>query len=197
MQHLQGFINSLKRWIFFPWPRNVIFTSFLPKKSFRDTTPTWKIFFGNDPSRGKNMLEIQIGYFWSKKCFPHSRKAYCVLKRKVAKMRFLSKNDLFWGKMYEEFIFESEEFYKCQISDSLYIFTPKGVVFRQKLHFCDFSLQYIGLPWIREAFFHFENVKFGFPACFTPRGVISKKTFRQNATWVAPLLCISSLRPCS
>ena len=43
----------------------------------------------------------------SRKFFPKSgrvwvfmnRKAYCVLKRKVAKMRFLPKNDdLFWGK---------------------------------------------------------------------------------------------------
>src|SRR4051794_40147909 len=25
------------------------------------------------------------------------------------------------------------------------------------------SLQYTGLPWIREAFFRFEHVKFGFP----------------------------------
>jgi hypothetical protein len=36
----------------------------------------------------------------------------------------------------------------------------------QKCNFCDFSLQYTGLPWIKEAFFRFENVKLGFLACF-------------------------------
>ena len=52
---------------------------------------------------------------------------------------------------------------KATLFLSPHIFTPKGVVFRQKSHFCDFSFQYtIHLPWIREAFFRFENVKFGF-----------------------------------
>jgi hypothetical protein len=38
--------------------------------------------------------------------------------------------------------------------------------FEQKCDFCDFSLQYTGLPWIRKTFFRFENVKFEFSACF-------------------------------
>ena len=49
-------------------------------------------------------LEVETcgGYefdiFEEKKRFPDSRKAYCVLKRKVEKMRFLPKSDPFWGK---------------------------------------------------------------------------------------------------
>ena len=47
---------------------------------------------------------------------------------------------------------------KMSNSDSPHVYTSKWVVFRQKSHFCDFSLQYtIHLPWIRETFFRFDN----------------------------------------
>jgi hypothetical protein len=42
--------------------------------------------------------ESEYNIFEAKKRFPDSGKAYCVLKRKVAKKRFLTKNDPFWGK---------------------------------------------------------------------------------------------------
>jgi hypothetical protein len=38
----------------------------------------------------------------------------------------------------------------------------------QKCDFCDFSLKYTGLLWIREVFFRFENVKFEILAYFYP-----------------------------
>jgi hypothetical protein len=37
----------------------------------------------------------------------------------------------------------------------------KACVLKQKVAEMRFLLQYTGLPWTREAFFHFENVKFG------------------------------------
>ena len=45
----------------------------------------------------KTCGESEFDIFEAKKRFPDSGKA-CVLKRKVAKMRFLPKNDPFWGK---------------------------------------------------------------------------------------------------
>jgi hypothetical protein len=48
-----------------------------------------KIFSENDPSRGKNMWEIQFDIFEAKKRFPDSGKV-CVLKRKVAKIAFFN-----------------------------------------------------------------------------------------------------------
>jgi hypothetical protein len=63
----------------------------------------------------------------------------------------------------------------------------KRVIFRQKSYFRNFSLQYtIRIPWIKEALFHFENVKFGFPACFIPREVIFRKNFPSPYCVVAP-----------
>jgi hypothetical protein len=54
-----------------------------PKKFFLEMTPlrvkTW---------------EFEFEIFEAKKRFSDSGKAYCILKRKVAKMRFLSKNDV-------------------------------------------------------------------------------------------------------
>jgi hypothetical protein len=47
----------------------------------------------------KTCGEFEFDIFEAKKRFPDSGKAYCVLKRKVAKMRFLPKNDSFWVKM--------------------------------------------------------------------------------------------------
>src|SRR3569623_771147 len=45
-------------------------------------------------------------------------------------------------------------------------------------------------------FFRFENVKFGFSPCFTPRGVISRKKISKIFTWVLPpLWCSSFLDP--
>ena len=41
--------------------------------------------------------ESEFDIFEVKKRFPDSKKAHCVLKRKVAKVLFLSKNDP-WGK---------------------------------------------------------------------------------------------------
>jgi hypothetical protein len=46
----------------------------------------------------KTCGESEFDIFKAKKLIPDSGKAYCVLKRKVAKMRFLPKNDPFWGK---------------------------------------------------------------------------------------------------
>jgi hypothetical protein len=42
--------------------------------------------------------ESEFDIFEAKKRFSDSGKAYYVLKRTVAKMRFLPKNDPFWGK---------------------------------------------------------------------------------------------------
>jgi hypothetical protein len=42
----------------------------------------------------KTCGESEFDIFEAKKRFPDSGRAYCVLKRKVAKMRFLPKNDL-------------------------------------------------------------------------------------------------------
>jgi hypothetical protein len=50
--------------------------------------PREKIFSGNHLSRGKTCGESEFDIFEAKKRFPDSRKA-CVLKRKVAKMRFI------------------------------------------------------------------------------------------------------------
>ena len=61
-----------------------------------------KKFSGNAPSRGKNMGESEFDIFEAKKFLHDSEKAYCVLKRKVANMRFLTKNDPFWGKNIQE-----------------------------------------------------------------------------------------------
>jgi hypothetical protein len=55
-----------------------------------------------------------------KKRFLDSGKAYCVLKRKVAKMRFLDKNDHFWGKnVCGEFEFDIHKIFRIQ--EKLYI----------------------------------------------------------------------------
>jgi hypothetical protein len=54
-----------------------------------------RIFSGNDPSRDKTYGKFEFDTFEAKKRFPDSGKAYCVLKRKVAK--FLPKNDPFWS----------------------------------------------------------------------------------------------------
>jgi hypothetical protein len=60
-----------------------------------------------------------------------------------------------------------------------------------KCDFCDFSFKYTGLPWIREAFFHFENVKFGFSACFYPQRVHFQKIFSHE--WSPELCSISKI----
>ena len=54
-------------------------------------------FLEMTPLGVKTFGESEFGIFDAKKRFPDSGKA-CVLKRKVAKMRFLPKNDPFWGK---------------------------------------------------------------------------------------------------
>src|SRR6185437_7217402 len=86
---------------------------------------------------GKSEFDI----FEAKKRFPDSKKA-CVLKRKVAKMRFLPENDLFWGKNVRE---------------------RKSVVFRPKyVIFSNFrvDIQLFLNPR------NFINAKFGFHVCF-------------------------------
>ena len=50
----------------------------------------------------KTCGESEFDIFEAKKRFPDSGKAYYVLKRKVAKMRLLPKNDSFWGKNVRE-----------------------------------------------------------------------------------------------
>ena len=106
----------------------------------------------------KKMRGIRIRHFRSEKHFPDSGKA-CVLKRKVVKMRFLPKSDLtmcgesefltykiprIQEKLYiDAKIRENNIFWsKKTLFLSQHIFTPKGIVFRQNSHFCDFSLQY-------------------------------------------------------
>ena len=66
----------------------------------------------------KTCWEFEFDIFEAKKRFPDSGKAYCVLKRKVAKMRVLLKNDPFWG-MCEESEFDIYKFPRIQ--ENLYI----------------------------------------------------------------------------
>ena len=76
-------------------------------------------------------------------------------------------------------------------SDFSHIFTPKGVVFRQKLHFCDFSLQYtIRLTWIKEAFFASKMSNSGMILrMFLPlEGSFPEKFFEKISTWATLLL---------
>ena len=61
-----------------------------------------KIFLEMTPLGVKTWVESEFDMFEAKKCFSYSGKAFCALKRKVAKIRFLSKNDTFWVKMEEE-----------------------------------------------------------------------------------------------
>ena len=119
-----------------------------------------KFFLKMTPPGVKICEESEFDIFEAKKRFPDSGKAHCVLKRKVAEMRFLPKNDKKCGEA--EF-----DIYKTpRIQEKLYIdakirenniFWSKNndfsfprtffVDFRQKSHFCDFSLQYtIRLP---------------------------------------------------
>jgi hypothetical protein len=64
----------------------------------------------------------------------------------------------------------------------------------QKCDFCDFSLQYIvRLPWITKAFFLFENIKFGFSACFySLDGSFPEKKLFEIFSRGWSLLCSSS-----
>jgi hypothetical protein len=75
-----------------------------------------------------------------KQRFPDSGKAYCVLKRKAAKMQFLSKNDPFWSKNVQErksvvfgpkyvilySFFESEEFLNVKFGFSAHFYPKRG-----------------------------------------------------------------------
>ena len=73
-----------------------------------------------NPLGAKHVGNPNLTFSKRKKRFPDSGKA-CVLKRKVAKLRFLSKNDPFWGKMCEESEFD---IYKIpRIQEKLYIDT--------------------------------------------------------------------------
>jgi hypothetical protein len=72
---------------------------------------------------GKSEFEI----FEAKKGFPDSEKAYCVLKRKIAKMRFLHKNGPFWCKNVRGIRLEKRfSASKISNSDSPYVFTLEG-----------------------------------------------------------------------
>ena len=86
---------------------------------------------------------------------------------------------------YEDYVF-LEHKYKIEdyhterdrIYTGLAATTNKTIMFRlqkgvattlsEKSQKCDFSLQYTGLPWIREGVFRLENVKFGFYCMFLP-----------------------------
>ena len=127
----------------------------------RGDHPYEKIFSGNDPSMRKNMRRIRIWYFRIKKRFPDSGKA-CVLERKAAKIA----NPPSYCVIAPQLLLSPKLKMNCTI--------PSIDVH----HFCDFSLQYTGPPWIREAFFRFENVKFGFPTCFySLEGSFPEKNF--------------------
>jgi hypothetical protein len=77
----------------------------------------------------------------AKKHFPDSGKAYCVLKRKVAKMRFLPKKE---KKIQEKLCIDAkirENHLLIGLNHWLTIILQK-----EKILFCDISLQYTGLP---------------------------------------------------
>ncbi len=58
----------------------------------------FEIFLEMTPLGIKTCGESEFDIFEVKRRFPDSGKVYCVLKRKVAKMQFLPKNDPFCGK---------------------------------------------------------------------------------------------------
>jgi hypothetical protein len=57
-----------------------------------DGGPTREIFLEMTPLEAKICGESEFNIFEAKKRFSDSGKAYCILKRKVAKMRFLPEN---------------------------------------------------------------------------------------------------------
>ena len=167
-----------------------------------------KKFSGNDPWRGKNMRRnpnltfskrknaflIQgRSVYWSE----NSQKSHFCLKTTPFGVKMCERKSVVFRPKYVLFSRIFASLYNFSWirgilwmlnSNSPHTFTPKRVIFRQKSHFCDSSLQYtIRLSWIRERFFALKMSNSDSLHVFTPRRGHFQKKFSEKF-WVTPPL---------